>query len=220
MRIPFASIEVNPLTRKEVKALQVDGGKYSKVPVAVFPDGEKVKESSMIIERAANSLPQDGGDGASPRIDKEHFFSADAKRWHDWVDKELAVGLYPNITRNMSESWTALGYVHKEFPNPLMAYSIRGLGAFGMSMAHGKIIKKYNIEASKEREYLWTKVEQWETAVGDQKFRGGDAAPDVSDVAVFGCVNGLKELPLHTELMARPAFRAWYERMEQEVLVE
>jgi hypothetical protein len=62
---------------------------------------------------------------------------------------------------------------------------IQGIGAFGMSMGHSKILKKYDIEKTKEREALWKVVGEWENEVGGRKFRGGEEV-DLSDLSVYG----------------------------------
>ena len=74
----------------------------------------------------------------------EAFHSAEAEEWVAWADKKLMVLLYPNMTRSFAECWQALGYLNNVPAfGAFTALSARALGAFGMSMAHGKILKKY-----------------------------------------------------------------------------
>ena len=47
-------------------------------------------------------------------------------------------------------------------------------------------------------------VEAWTAEVGSKAFRGGDQ-PDLSDLAVFGCIRGIKDLPLHAEMAEHKA---------------
>ena len=82
-----------------------------------------------------------------------------------------------------------------------------------MSMAHKKILKKYDIPQNKEREALEERLAEWEAAVGEQAFRGGES-PDLSDISVFGCVDGLRELPIYGELEGRAKFGSWLRRMD------
>ena len=60
-KVPFESIEVNPLTKSEVKGIEtgytggpvpIDAG-YKKVPIARFPDGSIVPDSRNIFHKVA-----------------------------------------------------------------------------------------------------------------------------------------------------------------------
>ena len=60
-KVPFESIEVNPLTKSEVKGIEtgytggpvpIDAG-YKKVPIARFPDGSIVPDSRNIFHKIA-----------------------------------------------------------------------------------------------------------------------------------------------------------------------
>jgi microsomal prostaglandin-E synthase 2 len=44
LRVPYQPMEVNPLTRKEVKGVMEN---YTKVPIAVMPSGERFTENSI-----------------------------------------------------------------------------------------------------------------------------------------------------------------------------
>eukprot|EP00397_Hematodinium_sp_SG-2012_P059385 GEMP01076039.1.p1 GENE.GEMP01076039.1~~GEMP01076039.1.p1 ORF type:complete len:227 (+),score=4.29 GEMP01076039.1:24-704(+) len=202
LRIPYSGIEVNPLTRKEIRGL-VPG--YNRVPIAQIND-VAIGGSLEIIQKAMETL--------SPRRTEEgfsdHFFSESARKWHDWSDTKFAIYLYPSITRSFSESYKMMGYVHDLFP-AYQAWPIRTLGAFGMSMAHSKIKKKYDIED--ERACLWNATEEWEKHVGSS-FGGGDR-PDLGDISVYGCIKGLDFIPIYQEFLQRPVFSAWFDRMEE-----
>jgi microsomal prostaglandin-E synthase 2 len=58
LQIPYRCVEVNPLTKAELKWSQ-----YRKVPVVVV-DGEQVNDSSVIISRLAAELEAAGGSKA------------------------------------------------------------------------------------------------------------------------------------------------------------
>ena len=89
--------QVNPLTKKEIKFSQ----DYRKVPI-VRMGGELFKDSPIIIGELIARLRDAGF-----MSDEEHakFCSADAEKWAEWADKQLAVLLFPNLTRNFSESY-------------------------------------------------------------------------------------------------------------------
>ena len=71
------------------------------------------------------------------------FRSEKAVEWAKWSDRELAVLLFPNITRTFGESYEAFGYV-MDVPHFSIAekWSNQLVGAFAMWMAQGKIKKK------------------------------------------------------------------------------
>lgn len=64
--------------------------------------GELFKDSPVIIDELIARLRE-----TKVMSDEEHalFCSADAKKWAEWADKQLAVLLFPNLTRNFSESY-------------------------------------------------------------------------------------------------------------------
>ena len=191
------SVEVNPLTKSEISWSK----SHRKVPIAVFEDGRVVPESEAIVSALLEMRPP-----------AATFASDEARKWSAWATSELAITIYPNMTRSFSECREALAYADDKF-GPLQAFLIRTVGAFGMSMAHGKIIKKYNI--TDERQALRDKVAAWEGALGKNDFRGG-AAPDLGDVAVFGILDALKGLGAHRDILAQsPRLADWSSAMEE-----
>ena len=81
---------------------------YRKVPIARLGPEEVVKDSSAIVERVAALLR---AGRAAPAKELDAFFSPEAARWAAWADMELAVLLFPNITRSFAESFQAFSYV-------------------------------------------------------------------------------------------------------------
>ncbi|CAK8994018.1 Prostaglandin E synthase 2 (Membrane-associated prostaglandin E synthase-2) (mPGE synthase-2) (Microsomal prostaglandin E synthase 2) (mPGES-2) (Prostaglandin-H(2) E-isomerase) [Cleaved into: Prostaglandin E synthase 2 truncated form] [Durusdinium trenchii] len=207
LKVPYQSVEVDPLTRSQIKFSK----DYKKVPIAVFADGTVVGDSTKIVDKVAGSE----GTLASAEVDGSHFLSSEARRWNSWCDEKFAVCVYPNITRSVSECWTALGYLQKcpEFSQS-RAVATRALGALGMAAAHGKIKKKYKMDD--ERDALFAAVDTWTSEVGSKSFRGGDK-PDLSDLAVFGCIRGLSDLPLFAEMTEHKAFGPWFKRVAEVV---
>ena len=82
------------------------------------------------------------------------FNSAEAQDWAKWSDSKLAVLLFPNITRNFSESFQAFTYV-KNVPefSFVEQLSNQWIGSFFMWMAQGKIKKKYDIDDERSALY-------------------------------------------------------------------
>ncbi|KAL3929635.1 MAG: hypothetical protein SGPRY_001877 [Prymnesium sp.] len=115
-KVPYETLEVNPLTKKEFKEI---GSDYRKVPVAMLGDlqvNDSPEIAKLLLERIGQA-------GIASQADLEKFSSPSALEWASWSDKKFSVLLFPNITRSFSESFEAFGYVMQ-----------------------GKIKKKYDID--------------------------------------------------------------------------
>ena len=203
-QVPYETVDVNPLTKQEVKAWS---GGYRKVPISLFGD-EQVNDSPVIATRIMDELE---AAGTISKTDAARFRSPAALKWAEWSDKEFAVLLFPNITRNFGEAYEAFGYVH-EVPHFSIVdkWSNQFVGAFAMWMAQGKIKKKYGIED--ERAAVYAALARWvDEAVGSKPFAGG-ASPDFADVCVFGCLNAIDRTTAFGEIMAETAVKPWYVR--------
>ena len=195
--VALAYTEVNPLTKAEI-GFSKD---HRKVPIAVMDDGAVVVESAAIVDEVLRRSPP-----AS-----EAFAGAEAREWSAWALRELAVMMYPNITRTYGECKVALAYADAAF-SPANAFLVKHVGAFGMSMAHGKIKQKYGIVD--ERAALMERLAAWEAELGDRPFRGGDR-PDLGDVAVFGVLGAVEGLPAREDVVERsPKVGAWIDRVD------
>ena len=212
--LPFQTVEVNPLTKAQIGWSKA----WRKVPIAVFADGEVVHDSSAIVDAILARAPPDD-DGA-----RAAFASADARRWSAWATDELALYMYPNMTRTFAESRAALAYASSARGfSGLDAFLVQTVGALGMSFAHSKIKQKYGIDD--ERAALWARVDAWTAALdegaaaragGGGPFRARGAAPDLGDVAVYGVLQAAAGLELYDEIAARGGARAaeWLGAME------
>ncbi|KAG5177089.1 glutathione S-transferase [Tribonema minus] len=202
--IPYKVTEVNPLTKKEIKFSK----DYQKVPI-VRLDEQYLHDSPAIIQALLDGLK---ARGAVSKDQLDAFASPDAMNWAEWADKQLAVLLFPNITRSFGESYQAFSYVQGVSTfSALDKAANQALGSFAMWMAQGKIKKKYNIED--EREALYGALRQWTTEIQGKKFSGG-AVPNLGDLCVFGCLRAIEGLDAHTEAMQEEkALAEWYARM-------
>jgi len=131
--IPYSALEVNPVTKEEIKGDDFDG--YKKVPVTRI-GGEQVNDSPVILGRILELAAERGE--VIGAIDDEQ------RKWMEWVDRKLAVLLFPNITRSMDESMQAFAYIwdvphFTTFAKVLNRYA----GAVAMRLAQGKIKKKF-----------------------------------------------------------------------------
>lgn len=202
-RMPYSTIEVNPLSKAEIKFSE----KYKKVPIAVI-DGEAVNDSSGIMSKLADQA-QDGDV-------KAELADTEIEKWLQWVDTDLAVLLFPNITRNFGESWDAFRYIG-EVPSFGAGTKAANqlVGSLAMWLANGKLKKKYNI--TDERKQLRETLQTWVDAVGDGPFLRG-AKLSVADVAVYGVLSSIRGMPTHKEVLADSAGLAtWAERVRAAV---
>ena len=139
-KIPYSAVEVNPLTKGELQSIN---SKLKKVPIAIV-DGVVVEDSLAIIRAI----------GEHDHRSSESFnqlWTSDTDYWSEWSEKKLAVMLYPNITRSFEESWECFAYAADVATwNAFMRAAVRVAGPLFMSLANGKIKKKYGIVNERE----------------------------------------------------------------------
>ena len=167
---------------------------------------KQVNDSSVIISELMSANP---GATSDPEI----------AQWLEFADRKLAVLLFPNITRNMWESWEAFGYIN-EVPhfNAGQKLGLRIAGSFAMRLANSKIKKKYAIED--ERAALLDAIRTWtKEGLRGKKFHGGDEQPDLADVYVFGCLRSIEKFKTFAWLLDESGreFLIWYNRMAEQV---
>jgi microsomal prostaglandin-E synthase 2 len=203
LKVPYDTVEVNPLTKGEL-GFSKD---YKKVPIMmVGPENQQINESDQIIAFITANLKAKETAGAS-------FFPQDTEKWAEWSDKRLAVMLYPNITRSFAESWECFEYVDSVSTwNVANRFVTRAAGTVAMSLANGKIKKKYNIVD--ERAELKATLAEWTSAVGKKKYLHGDHVT-LPDLLVFGVLRSISGLSTFREIMADNAdLSAWYGRVD------
>lgn len=202
LKIDYKAVEVNPLTKSEIKFSE-----YKKVPIAVV-EGQTIKESGDIIEHITKTLTNKDNLPSG-------FFTEDTQKWNDWSEKKLAVMLYPNITRSFGESWQCFGYSDKvQTWSAWERFSVRTLGSVAMFFVNGKIKKKYGIV--REREELYTLLEEWTSALNKKPFLHGDA-PSMPDVLVYGVISAVDGTQTHSDIMSHNNdLKVWYEAMKKQ----
>lgn len=190
-KVNYKSIEVNPLTKSEIK---FSGSKS--VPVAKFDD--------IVICGSGEIINQ-----IRKYSSNEQLWTADSDKWMIWSEKRLAVLLYPNITRTFSESWKAFSYVENvKTWSALQRVTNRVLGPIAMFMVNGKIKAKYGIKD--ERAELLALLLEWTDAVGDGPFLHGKEI-SLPDLMVFGVLKGIDVLSTFDFVMKEnPNLKKWY----------
>ncbi|KAK3228290.1 hypothetical protein Dsin_008152 [Dipteronia sinensis] len=200
--IPYKVIEVNPLSKKEIK-----WSDYKKVPILMV-DGEQLVDSSAIIDKLGDKIiPQKKAD--SNLDDNEE------KKWRGWVDNHLVHVLSPNIYRNTSEALESFDYITSNgnfsFTEKI---TVKYAGAAAMYFVSKKLKKKYNI--TDERASLYEAAETWVDALNGREFLGG-SKPNLADLAVFGVLRPIRYLKSGRDMVENTRIGEWYTRMENTV---
>ena len=219
-------VEVNPLTKTELKGLSSD---YRKVPIALI-DGKQANGSDAIVGRllknshVISTLENnwisaiDGGD----QMTMKSFRSSDAAtRWIKFANDDLAGLMYPNICRTLGDSYSAFGYVnnvHNTF-NPVQKAMIKGIGSLAMYFAASKMKKKRHIDD--EQKALTEAIICWEQEGldgGNKAYASGLGTPNLGDITVYGVLRSVEGLPAHEfALNSSEVVNDWYARMEKDV---
>ncbi|GLT65257.1 hypothetical protein SLA2020_376960 [Shorea laevis] len=198
--IPYRVVEVNPISKKEIK-----WSDYKKVPILMV-DGEQLVDSSAIIDRlTAKLLPEKSINSVSDK-DEE-------KKWRGWVDNHLVHVLSPNIYRNTSEALESFDYITKQgnfsFSQKI---TVKYAGAAAMYFVSKNLKKKYNI--TDERAALYEAAETWVNALNGREFLGG-SKPNLADLAVYGVLRPIRYLTSGKDMVENTRIGDWYTRMEK-----
>lgn len=228
-KLDYKAIEVNPLTKEELKPWSQD---YRKVPIAKI-NQEQINGSDDIMESLLdNTFVQKqlidqwtssaGTRTGTDEMTMEKFRHGDgSSEWIRFANNDLAPILYPNICRSLSESYSAFGYV-KDVDNfsSIQKVLIQGVGAFAMYMAASKVKKRRNITC--EREALHNALDHLENDGldnGAKEYVSGLLEPSMGDIALFGTLSSVKGLEAHEDAIHKRggAIEHWYARMESKV---
>ncbi|KAG7383449.1 Prostaglandin E synthase 2 [Phytophthora boehmeriae] len=205
LKIPYQVVEVNPLTKKETKAFT----DYRKVPVCRIDD-EVVVDSSAIISRLREV-------SVASKTNKESEDAlAEEQQWREWVDKKLIILTPPNIYRTVPEALQAFDYCLTEGKfTPMERRMSKYAGAVIMYLIAKRSKKKYGIED--ERQALYSALDSWVDAVGDNRpFLGGDE-PNMADLSVFGVLRAMNGLDTYNDMMRETSIEPWFTRMTAKV---
>lgn len=200
--IAYKVIEVNPISKKEIK-----WSDYKKVPILMV-DGEHMVDSSDIINKLAQRINLTAPADSSSGDDEE-------KKWRGWVDNHLVHILSPNIYRSTSEAIESFDYITSHgnfsFTERLVA---KYAGATAMYFVSKRLKKKYNI--TDERASLYEAAETWVDALNGRDFLGG-VKPNLADLAVYGVLRPIRYLKSGRDMVEHTRIGDWYSRMEDAV---
>ncbi|CAA3020435.1 prostaglandin E synthase 2 [Olea europaea subsp. europaea] len=196
--IPYKIVEVNPISKKEIK-----WSDYKKVPILMV-DGDQMVDSSDIIDKLTKKI--------HPDVQLE---GDEEKKWRGWVDNHLVHILSPNIYRSTSEALESFDYItthgNFSFTERLTA---KYAGAMAMYFVSKKLKKKHNI--TDERAALYEAAETWVDALKGREFLGG-AKPNLADLAVYGVLRPIRYLKSGRDMVEHTTIGDWYTRMENAV---
>ncbi|KAL6839804.1 hypothetical protein ACP4OV_030492 [Aristida adscensionis] len=196
--IPYKVVEVNPLSKKEIK-----WSDYKKVPILTV-DGEQLVDSSDIINILQRRICPD-----------DELTNEEEAKWRRWVDEHLVHMLSPNIYRTTSEALESFDYIAKHGNFSFTErFAVKYAGAAAMYMVAKKLKKKYNI--TDERAALYDAANTWTEALNGRDFLGG-SKPNLADLAVFGVLRPIRYLRSGKDMVENTKIGEWYQRMEDAV---
>ncbi|MBA0565774.1 hypothetical protein Golob_010634 [Gossypium lobatum] len=197
--IPYKIVEVNPISKKEIK-----WSDYKKVPILKV-DGEQMVDSSDIIDKLFHRINPDSS-----------IPDGEEKKWLEWVDNHLVHVLSPNIYRSTSEALESFDYItthgNFSFTERLVA---KYAGAAAMYFVSKKLKKKHNI--TDERVALYEAAETWVDALKGRHYLAGGSKPNLADLAVFGVLRPIRYLTSGKDMVEHTRIGEWYGRMENAV---
>lgn len=199
--LPYKIVEVNPISKKEIK-----WSDYKKVPILMV-DGKQLNDSSAIINQLDSQIHPNKG-----RLPTD---AEEEEKWRRWVDEHLVHVLSPNIYRSVSEALESFDYIttNGNFTT-LERLTGKYVGAAAMYFVSKKLKKKHNI--TDERASLYEAANTWVEALNNRLFMGG-SKPNLADLAVFGVLRPIRYLQSGRDMVANTNIGAWYSRMEEAV---
>ncbi|BAF14216.1 uncharacterized protein [Oryza sativa Japonica Group] len=196
--IPYKVVEVNPLSKKEIK-----WSEYKKVPILMV-DGEQLVDSSDIINILQQRVRPD-----------DKATNEEEEKWRRWVDEHLVHVLSPNIYRTTSEALESFDYISKHGNFSFTErFAVKYAGAAAMYMVSKKLKKKYNITDA--RASLYDAANTWMEALDGRDFLGG-SKPNLADLAVFGVLRPIRYLTAGKDMVEHTQIGDWYQRMEDAI---
>ena len=151
---PYKAIEVNPLTRAEIKWSK----NYNKVPIVTIigdtrssSDDDKNKHhyfgSDEIVSGLLSMLSSSPPPPPTTTSDNDLLRPKKPKnneKWTEYATNELAPLLYPNLCNTLNNSYRAFDYVHQvDSFSTIQRYSIQSIGSRAMYFAASKIKRKF-----------------------------------------------------------------------------
>jgi len=230
----FEDVEVNPITKAQVKEA-VPG--YGKVPVVevITSDGESVfiKDSAVVISVLEDCLKSNQATDLQPLVDS--YFTTDEKGKEVPIDGQkfksnedrkfiedkllhtVAPNIYPNYTEARQNCYFYMDQSDR-YRNTWIGSGIAEASAAIMVPIAGRIMKKHrDFEGQTPREYLYSAADKFTKRKGDNRFLGGDY-PNTADIEGYGVLCTILGTPAMDDLaFAKPVFYQWFLSVQQHV---
>ena len=200
--IPYKTIEVNPMTKKELPELP--SNERAKVPVLKV--GEKfIADSTEILKFLETE---------DDSLTLEEPAQSKSMMVEEWVDDDLAQILPAVIYGKAKDAIRAAQVVAKTSNFGLVQNAVvRFGGSLIMNRVAQKILaRRGGGDAGLLLEAEMDKFEDW---LGEQAFVGGEKL-SVGDAAVHGCLTCIEDFPAFSKIMERQKVSAWYERVSSQ----
>tara|TARA_B100001540_G_scaffold14007_1_gene12225 strand:- start:946 stop:1932 length:987 start_codon:yes stop_codon:yes gene_type:complete len=214
--IPYDVVEVNPLTKTEIKQFEHE---WKKVPVLVV-DGKAMYNSRDIINDMDERARKNSGLTKRWFGDKSNKEKEKEEEWCKWVDERFVHVLTPNIYKTFREAMDSFDYITERGNFGFFErQSARIAGAVSMYGISKMVLKKrHGIED--ERASLFEETRKWMSeGVGKSggQFCGGDA-PNIADISMFGVFRAVKTFQTFEDVCKEvPEMVPWYEKMKKAV---
>ncbi|GBF88381.1 prostaglandin E synthase-like [Raphidocelis subcapitata] len=220
-KLPYETVEVNPLTKAELK-----WSDYRKVPVVKMDGGRVAKDSSAIMSELTAELEaagRGGGDGAKRGGGWRGgggggggAAAADEERWRRWVDERFVRVLTANIYRSWDETWNTFSYIAGQSHwNWASQQAVRLGGSLIMWRVGKGMPGKYGIEGDL-RAALYSDVDSFVAALGGREYLGG-SAPNLADLSMFGVLRAVAGTPTYNDIVINTKIGPWLARMTMAV---
>ncbi len=196
-------VEVHPLNKKEISFSK----DYRKVPIFVDEQGQQINDSTPIM-RFIDEHYQ------GPKVfEQDSAKKSIEDQWLDWADQVLVRALPPVIYQNIPDALKAFDYITQEgkfswFQQRTIKYS----GALVMKLVAKKSAKSQGI--THPQHHLVSCLKKWAEAVGKGPFLGGET-PNGADLAVFGILKSIKNMPAFDLIAQQPQVLTWFEKVER-----
>ena len=203
--VEYERVEVAPGNKKELPPLPDEAPR--KVPVLQVGD-EIIWDSTDILLEIDRLVPS----GIQLTSREGESRDDEVEEFEEWIDRELMPAL-PTV-------------IYDTWPNAIKAANITANESnFGMwdrfkVKVGGSLIMKLIVKRILKREgrtdgHAWLAecLDHIEARIGDQRFAMGEL-PTIVDAALHGAFKCVEEFPVFNTVMARPAVKEWYVRVQ------
>lgn len=226
-KLPYETVEVNPLTKGELK-----WSDYRKVPVVKLDGDRVVADSSAIMSQLAADLEaagkapkaagvdakragwfgRSGGSGSNGGGGVAAGSAEEEAQWRRWVDERFVRVLTANIYRSWDETWRTFSYIAGQSHwNWASQQAVRVGGSLIMWRVGKGMPAKYKIEGDL-RQALYREVDSFVDALNGRDFMGG-VRPNLADLSAYGVLTAVAGTPTYNDIVVNTKVGPWLARM-------